>query len=149
MGGRPGAGLLWPRTRSRISPGPWPVSPQIEPDDLSSRKKLAELALERRDAAAARRWATEAIEIQVEDADAHRLLAAALADLNELDGAIEEYEAAIELNPAHLQQRLALADALVQAKQPAKAKKVLEELLRRDPKFPGADTLLESIEKKN
>ena len=121
---------------------------QIEPDDLPSRKKLAELALERREAAVARRWATEALEIQVEDADAHRLLAAALVELNELDRAIEEFEAAIELNPAHLQQRFALADALVQARQPAKAKKVLEELLRRDPKFPGADTLLESLDKK-
>ena len=69
---------------------------QIEPDDLPSRKKLAELALERREAAVARRWATEALEIQVEDADAHRLLAAALVELNELDRAIEEFEAAIE-----------------------------------------------------
>ena len=69
---------------------------QIEPADLPSRKKLAELALERREAAVARRWATEALEIQVEDADAHRLLAAALVELNELDRAIEEFEAAIE-----------------------------------------------------
>ena len=122
---------------------------RIEPDDLPSRKKLAELALEQRDAAVARRWATEALEIQVEDADAHRLLAAALVELDELDRAIEEFETAIEINPAHLQQRFALANALIQAKQPAKAKKVLEELLRRDPKFPGADTLLESLNKKD
>ena len=121
---------------------------QIEPADLPSRKKLAELALERREPAVARRWATEALEIQVEDAEAHRLLAAALVELNELEPAIEEFEAAIELDPGHLQQRLALADALVQARQPAKAKKVLQELLRRDPKFPGADTLLESLGKK-
>jgi tetratricopeptide (TPR) repeat protein len=121
---------------------------EIEPDDLPSRKKLAELALERREAAVARRWATEALNIQVEDADVHRLLALALVDLDELERAIEEFEAAIELNPAHLPQRLALADALIQAKQPAKAKKVLQELLKRDPKFPGADTLLESLEKK-
>ena len=109
---------------------------------------MAELALERREPAVARRWATEALEIQVEDADVHRLLAAALVELDELDRAIEEFETAIELNPGHLQQRFALADALVQAHQPAKARKVLEELLRRDPKFPGADTLLESLKKK-
>jgi tetratricopeptide (TPR) repeat protein len=121
---------------------------EIEPDDLPSRKKLAELALERREAAVARRWATEALEIQVEDAEVHRLLAMALVDLSELDRAIEEFEAAVDLNPAHLQQRLALADALIQARQPAKAKKVLEALLRRDPKYPGADTLLESLGKK-
>ncbi len=122
---------------------------EIEPDDLPSRKKLAELALERREAAVARRWATEALNIQVEDADVHRLLASALVDLNELDAAIEQFETAIELNPAHLEQRFALADALLQAKQPEKAKKVLEELLKRDPRFPGADTLLESLDKKN
>jgi tetratricopeptide (TPR) repeat protein len=121
---------------------------QVEPVDLPSRKKLAELALERREADVARRWATEALEIQVEDADAHRLLAVALVELNELDRAVEEFEAAIELNPGNLQQRFALADALVQAKQPAKAKKVLEELLRRDSKFPGAEPLLESLDKK-
>ncbi len=121
---------------------------QIEPNDLPSRKKLAELALERREADVARRWATEALEIQVEDADGHRLLATALVELNELDGAIEEFETAVEINPANLQQRFALADALVQARQRAKAKKVLEELLRRDSKFPGADTLLESLNKK-
>jgi tetratricopeptide (TPR) repeat protein len=121
---------------------------QIEPADLPSRKKLAELALERREAAVARHWATEALEIQVEDAEAHRLLAAALVELNELHEAIEEFQSAIELNPDHLQQRFALADALLQARQPAKAKKVLEELLRRDPNFPAAETLLESLDKK-
>jgi cellulose synthase operon protein C len=121
---------------------------RTEPDDLPSRKKLAELALEERDAAAARRWATEALEIQVEDGEVHRLLASALVELDELEPAIEEFEIAIDLNPGHNQQRFALADALVQARQPAKARKVLEELLRRDPKYPGADTLLESLGKK-
>ncbi len=121
---------------------------QLEPNDLPSRKKLAELALERHDAAAARRWATEALEIQAEDAEAHRLLATALVELNELDRAIEEFEAAVEIDPSHLQQRLALADALVQAGQRDKARKVLRELLRRDPHFPGADALLESLDKK-
>ena len=79
---------------------------------------------------------------------ANGLLASALVELGKLDQAIEEFEAAIELNPDHLPQRFALADALVQARQSAKAKKVLEDLLRRDPKFPGADTLLESLNKK-
>ena len=121
---------------------------ELEPDDLPSRKKLAELALERREPAVARRWATEALEIQMDDAEVHRLLAAALVELNALDEAVEEFEAAIDIDPAHLQQRLALADALVQARQPAKAKKVLEELLRRDPQFPGAKALLESLRQK-
>ena len=70
---------------------------RIEPADLPLRKKLAELALERRELAVARRWATEALEIQVEDAEAHRLLAVALVELNELGDAIYQFEVAIEL----------------------------------------------------
>ncbi len=110
---------------------------EIEPDDLPSRKKLAELALERREPAVARRWATEALEIQVEDAAAHRLLAAALVELNELDRAIEEFETAIELNPNNLQQRFALADALVQARNRAKAREVLRRIAPPRPQIPG------------
>ena len=153
MDGRAGEGLPGVR-RGAGTPGRQRLTAalvrfaEIEPNDLPSRKKLAELALERHDAATARRWATEALEIQAEDAEAHRLLAAALVELNELDGAIVEFEAAIEIDPAHLQQRLALADALVQAGQQDKARKVLQELLRRDPKFPGADALLESLKEK-
>ena len=75
-------------------------------------------------------------EIQVEDADAHRLLAAALVELNQLDRAIEEFEVAIELNPAHLQQRFALHDALLQAQQPAKAKRSWRNCSAATPSSP-------------
>ena len=105
MAGRPGAGLSGGGSEAESRPGAGSLCPD-RAGRSASRKKLAELALERREAAVARRWATEALEIQVEDAEAHRLLAAALVELNELDRAIEEFEAAIELNPAHLQQRL-------------------------------------------
>ena len=118
---------------------------QADGDDLPSRKKLAELSLARHDTAAAVKWACQAMEINIADAEVHRLLAAALVEQGEYEPAIEEFETAIELNPSHLQQRFALADACVQAKQPAKARKVLEALLKREPKYPGADVLLKSL----
>ncbi len=121
---------------------------ELEPNDLASREKLAALSLEVNDAAAARRWAAAALEINVERAAAHRLLAAALIKLNEFDRAIDEFGTAIEIDPANLAQRFDLADALLQAHQPAKAKDVLQEILCRDPKYPNAAALLESLEKK-
>lgn len=116
-------------------------------DELACRKKLAEMSLEGRDYAAAADWAAQALDIAVGDAEVHRLLAESLAGRQDYPAAIEEFEAAVELAPKNLQQRLALADACVQAKQPAKARKVLEELLKLDPKYPGADVLLESLKK--
>ena len=120
---------------------------ELEPNDLPSREKLAALSLELGDATAARRWATAALEINVERAAAHRLLAAALVKLNELDHAIDEFNVAVEIDPDNLAQRFDLADALLQAHRPPKAKYVLKELLRRDPKYPNAAALLESLEK--
>jgi tetratricopeptide (TPR) repeat protein len=121
---------------------------ELEPNDLASREKLATLSLELNEAAAARRWATAALEINVERAAAHRLLAAALVKLNEFERAVEEFSVAIEIDPANLAQRFDLADVLLQAHKQDEAKKVLKELLRRDPKYPDAAALLESLEKK-
>jgi tetratricopeptide (TPR) repeat protein len=120
---------------------------ELESNDLASREKLAALSLELNEAVAARRWATAALEINVERAAAHRLLAGALVKLNEFDRAIDEFGTAIEIDPANLSQRFDLADALLQAHQPARAKEVLQELLHRDPKYPDAAALLESLER--
>ncbi len=61
--------------------------------------------------------------------------------------AIEEFETTIELDPADPQPRFALADACLQAQQPAKARQVLQALLKLVPDYPGAKLLLESISK--
>ena len=121
---------------------------ELAPDDLASREKLASLALEANDPDAAKRWAIAALEIQVERTAAHRLLAEALVQLNELDPAVEEYRTAVELDANDSAQRFALADALLKAHKRAEAKEVLTELLRRDPNYPNAEALLESLEKK-
>lgn len=118
-------------------------------DDLPARKKLAELALGRRDYDAAARWAGDALLIDVKDAESHRALADAESNRRNYTAAVAHYETAIELDPDAPQARLALADACVQAGQTEKAREALRALLKRTPDYPGAPELLESIEKEN
>jgi tetratricopeptide (TPR) repeat protein len=70
-----------------------------------------------------------------------------LSGRNNNDRAIEQWEIAVELAPEKPQPRFALADAYFQAGQKAKAKEMLKKLLKITPNYPGADVLLESIEK--
>jgi tetratricopeptide (TPR) repeat protein len=114
-------------------------------DDLAVRQKLTQLALDRRDFAAAADWANQALQIDVMDADVHRQLAEALVGRHDYPQAIEEYEVAVELEPAKPAQRFALAHACIQAKQPAKARAVLKALLELAPDYPGAEALIESL----
>jgi tetratricopeptide (TPR) repeat protein len=116
-------------------------------DDLATRKKLAQLAMEDKDYVSAEKWATDAIHIDVMDVEMHRMLGEALVEQEEFGEAIEEYEVAVQLEPRTLHLRFALADACVQADQPEKARKALDELLQLDPDYPGADVLLESLKK--
>ena len=136
-----------PMRAKPVSAADWTRLARADADDVASRKKLAELALARRDDAAAADWANQALEINVMDAETHRMLGQALVGRRQYDRAIEEFETAIELDPSHPQQRLALADACVQAKQTGKARQVLEALLKMVPDYPGADVLLESLKK--
>ena len=116
-------------------------------DNLTARKKLANMALEARDYEAAEKWASQALQIDVMDVDMHRAAGEALVELKKYDRAISEFEVVIELNPRHLQARLALADVCIQAGQRDKARTVLEKLLELDPEYPGAEVLLESLDK--
>jgi Flp pilus assembly protein TadD len=120
---------------------------QWDGDDLITRQKLAQLALAAKDYPAAQRWATEAIQIDVLDVEMHRLLGESLAEQNKYDQAIKEFEVAIQLKPRQLHLRFALADAYVQTGQQDKARTALRQLLELDPEYPGADVLLESLDK--
>jgi len=121
---------------------------ELDTNDVTVRKKLAQLALSDKDFTAAADWASQTLHVDVMDAEVHAMLAKALlggGKDKDRTRAIEEYELAVQLNPAHLPWRFALADACVQAKQIEKARTVLTELLKRDPNYPGADVLLESL----
>ena len=118
---------------------------EADSDNLAIRKTLAQMALKVKDYAAAEKWAREGIEIDVMDVDLHRAVAESAAERHNYTEAVEEYETAVELKPDHVPSQFALAEALVLNKQPAKAREVLKKLLKSDPAYPGADTLLKSI----
>ena len=94
------------------------------------------MALDAKDYAAAERWATEGIEIDVMDADLHRVVAESAARRHNYSKAVEEYETAVELKPDEPTLQFALAETLVEAKQPAKAREVLERLLKAIARLP-------------
>jgi len=70
---------------------------EVDPDSVSIRRKLAQLAIENKDFPEARKWSTELIHLDVEDAEAHRLLANALEGLGEQEAAAEELAIAKQL----------------------------------------------------
>ena len=72
-------------------------------------------------------------------------MAEALAGGEDYEAAIEEFEIAIGLNSEDPYLRYALADACIQAEKPDKARKVLEELLKLKPDYPGAALMLEEV----
>ncbi|HEY5314460.1 MAG TPA: tetratricopeptide repeat protein [Pirellulales bacterium] len=119
---------------------------QADGDDLVIRKKLAQLSADARDYPAARRWAIEALHVDVMDVEVHRLLAQAEAALEHYPAAIAEYEVALKLKPKDSALRFALADACLQAGQTDRAKRALQALLAADADYPGAQLLLESLE---
>ena len=71
-------------------------------EDLKVRKTLMQMALDAKDYAAAEKWATEGIEIDVMDADLHRVVAESAARRHNYSKAVEEYETTVELKPDDL-----------------------------------------------
>ncbi len=114
-------------------------------DHLLYRKKLAQLALEKKDFAKAIDWANQAVQINVIDVEVHRTLAAALEGAGRAKDTILEYETLIRLAPDDLGNHLALAKAFHKTRQPDKARDVLTRLLELDAEFPGAKELLEQL----
>lgn len=114
-------------------------------DDAKVRKKLAQLALEDKDFAAAVDWANQANQIDVMDAEVHRLWGDGLRGLNDLAAAAEELETAVRLDPEEPAHRLALAEVYAGAKQAEKARRAIAGLLKLAPDYPGAKELLEKL----
>jgi tetratricopeptide (TPR) repeat protein len=115
-------------------------------DDLVVRKKLAQLALEAGDYATAEQWAYSGIQIDVMDLDLHRWRAEAAVARQQPALAVDEYQVAIELAPDELPLRLGLATTLRDAGRRDEARAATKELLQRDPKYPGADALLQELQ---
>jgi len=118
---------------------------EMDADDFLVRKKLAQLALAREDYPRVVNWARDAMHVDVLDAQVHRMLGQALVATADPGKAISAFETAVELAPDEGALRMALADACMQAQETEKARRVLEDLLTRQPDYPGADVLLESL----
>ena len=84
---------------------------------MAIRKKLAQLSLDQRNFDAAAHWAKQSLYIDVQDVDAHRMLAEALAGQKDYSAAATELEVAVKLDPKTLSLQLALADAYIHSGQ--------------------------------
>jgi Flp pilus assembly protein TadD len=117
----------------------------LEPDARSIRKKLAELAIGRADHAAAQRWATALIHLDVRDAEAHAILGAAARGAQDWPLAAEEYETAVSLDGDQPAWRLAWAESLLAANKRDEARKVAEALKEQAADHPGLNEFLEKL----
>ena len=118
---------------------------KMDSDNLSARKELARLALQKRDYALASQWANQGLEIDVSDGELHSIIAEAAGERHNQQESIEEYEIAVELSPTDPRPRLGLADVYVQAGKTPEARRVLGEFLKVVPDQPAAKLMLESL----
>ncbi len=118
---------------------------QRDPDDLFSRKKLAQLASQRGDHEEAARWATQAIYIDVSDAEVHALLGKALVAGGKRDRAIQEYEVAVMLDRRNATWQKALAELYLDAGRKDDARPIVEALHAADPDSDEVNRLLERL----
>jgi len=118
---------------------------EVDADDLTVRKKLAQLALARKDFAAAADWANQCLQIDVLDAAMHALYARALHELENYGQAAREYQVALELTPENSGLLLPLAKSYAAGKQPEKARNALLRLFEAEPDNAEAAALLKSL----
>ncbi len=108
-------------------------------DDLTVRKALADRHLARSEFDQAEKWAMECLYIQVYDPVFHELLGDARVGLKAWEGAVEEYQTALELKPKKANDiKVKLARALAGAGKRDEAKTTLDEVLKADPEHPEA-----------
>jgi Tfp pilus assembly protein PilF len=116
-------------------------------DDIAVRKALAERSFTTGKTAAAERWATECLHIDVYDPAAHVLLADAQAAGGKFGLAVEEYQTALSLKakrPDDLKVKLAKAQIGLGQRDSARA--TLDGILKTDPGHPEAKALREQID---
>lgn len=118
---------------------------QIEADDADPRKALTELALSENNFEQAFKYARLALQIDVLDAEIHRMLGDACRGLKDQKRAIEEYEVALELKPKDVEAQLSLAEAYMESERTNDARKLLDEVLKKDSGNTRATRLREKI----
>jgi Flp pilus assembly protein TadD len=115
-------------------------------DSLPVRKKLAELAYERKDWPQVGRWAREATHIDVNDTRMHQIVGEAAAAGKDYHDAIHAFELAVRLDQRNVPARGGLVRAYVAAEQPAKARVELEALKKLAPDEAAVKSLVKELE---
>ena len=105
-------------------------------DNWLYRKKLLEQAIEAGDFEDAVRWATETLQIDVNDAEVHALLGQAFGAREQYSRAIEELETAVSLVPQRADWRASLAEMHLQAGRSEQAGRKPDRDSRENPTTP-------------
>lgn len=102
-------------------------------ENLTMRKKLAQLSLAAKDYEAAFRWASEAMHLNLRDASSHALRGSAALGLKKPTVAERELQVAISLDGSQPDWRADYVRALLQTKKRDEATAALDELARKAP----------------
>jgi tetratricopeptide (TPR) repeat protein len=119
---------------------------ELEPDNATARKKLAELALAAKDFKAAADYARHGIYADVADAPAHAAFARALAGLGDHAAAVGEFATALQLDDTQPDWLAGLARSQIALGNLEEARTALERLKRLDAKHPHLDSLQKAIQ---
>ena len=115
-------------------------------DNFTIRKKLAEMTFKKRQFKEARDHARSALYIDVLDADIHRILATANAELGKYERAIREFEVGLQLDPQDIEMQYGLANAFAKSNKKTEARDILAKLLRQEPDHDDAKKLLKQLD---
>ena len=118
---------------------------RLDADDAGVRRELAELAASDNRPEDVIRHARGALEIDVLDVKTHVLLGHAWSQTEQPRRAVREFEVATRLDDARLDLKVLLAEALLAAEEPDRARTVLDEILKRQPDHRRAAELRESL----
>ena len=117
-------------------------------DNLTMRKKLSQLSLAAKDPAAALRWATEAMFLNLRDGSVHALRGSAALALDKHELAERELRLAVSLDGSQPAWRADQIRALVNLKKIAEAETALGELSKAAPDFAGLEELKQLVKPK-
>ena len=117
-------------------------------ENLTMRKKLAQLSLAAKDYDAALRWASEAMHLNLRDAAAHALRGSASLGLKKPAIAEREFKVAISLDGSQPDWRADYVRALLQAKKHDEATAALDELARKAPDHSALAELRQALQDK-
>jgi Flp pilus assembly protein TadD len=121
----------------------------MDPADVDTRKKLVQAALESGDYESAVKWANQAVQVDVNDAELHKAFAEALIGRHNRKMALRELEAAVRLEPEDTDTKLALAETLLALGRNEEAREVATSLKGVALDRPRAAALQKLLEATN